>query len=126
MKSKPVGHSDLKTLGMDGFWLPRGHFGEMSFTCSNGHVLTHDPLVAPPHITIHKKGQAMTKALRAIRADMIVTNVDGIVKYSWDKVAQVLTITCPTDGEVLATIKPNINFKNFDGDLTTHFDGQVL
>lgn len=126
MKSKPKGHKDLKTLGIDGFWLPRGHFGEMSFTCSNGHKLTHHPLVTPPHIVIHKKGDPLTKELLALRPDILVTHSDGVVNYSWDDVNQILTITCPTDGEVLATIKPNPNFKNYDGELMTQFDGKII
>lgn len=123
VKSKNFGHGDLKTAGLDGTWLPRGHFAESDFKCSNGHKMTHHPLVRNPLVTVHMKGDPVPQD---IQKDLHVSDCDGIVKYTVDPKDGKVTITCSSCGDLLATYTPNPNFKNFDGQLPTHIDGKDI
>lgn len=122
MKSKKQNDQNLKAIGLDGTWIPRGHFGEKDFTCSKGHVLIHHIDVRSPHMIAIKKGKSIP---RNVKQDILSIH-DDIVKYSVDISTGKVTFACPIDGEILATYTPHEAYKNFDGELSTSHDGRLI
>lgn len=143
MQAKPLGHNDLKAAGLDGTWLPRGHFGETDMTCSKGHKIIHHENVRAPHIIIlqknsgykilehptapasHRIVQTSSKKVAA-RHDCISYDYDDIAAYEVDEQDGTVMVKCPVDGEILMTYTPNPQFKNFEGELHTTIDGQKI
>src|SRR6185312_3659422 len=106
MKSKKHGDENLKKLGLDGTWLPRGHFAEQSLLCDCGAVNVH-------HIDVRNN---------SVRTPQH----DGIIKYSVDKSDGKVTMSCSKCGKEMMTYTPNIHYKDFDGKLFTVHDGSHL
>lgn len=143
MNSKPFGDPNLKSCGLDGTWLPKGHFGETDFTCPSGHKLIHHDLVRGPHIIPLKKGTKYTLDMHpklsnnyrilkvggktvSVRHDCISYDYDDVVQYTTDPVTGKVVMTCPIDGATLMTYEPHPGFKNFEGELHTVIDGEKI
>lgn len=123
MNSKPFGDSNLKSSGLDGTWLPKGHFGESCITCTKCvKTMIHNVGVRPPHIVAMKNGSKAN--IEKIRPDCLAT-YDDIMTYKVNPFDGTVTFVC-TCGNILGTYTPNPNFKHFDGELITLMDGQKI
>lgn len=121
MKSKPFGDPNLKSIGLNGTWIPRGHFGDTSIGCINcGKTMIHNAGVRAPHIIAVKKG-SKTKTDK-IRPDCLALH-DDVMTYQVNPADGTVTFVC-TCGKPLGKYTPNPDFKNFDGELLTLMDSQ--
>lgn len=124
MLAKAFGDTVLKSIGLDGTWIPRGFFGESVIICKGGHNLKHNDSV---RITSSHLATKFSSGHREIINLKKIEDIHtGTIVYTVDATDGTVIGKCPIDGEIVFTYTPNPNYKNFKGELNTTIDGMRI